>query len=271
MQLVNNFMKTRRDKPSLASTILALLFGILFLLPVMYVGSVTRIDPDWVKTQGTVIEIAVIDSSDGVTYAPVVSYVVDGITYSVRQSYSSSARPNLGEKMTVGYNPSNPAEAKIKSGSSLLLFMALFAAVGLFVIITSLVSYVRSIFRTREITALTNTGQKVQGIITNILDTKSRSTRYKVVVSAPNLAGQVTHYVSDEITGIGAIAMMDYTSNPIPVDVYIDPTNPEKYYVDIADLPSLTPDKIASLITRSEQSSGTQPLPPTPSQPTPLL
>lgn len=265
MQLIDNFMKTRRDKPTLASTILMVLFGLAFLAPVAFVGSTMRIDPGWVKTQGTITEVAVVSSSDGSTYAPVVTYVVDGVSYSVQQSFSSSSRPNLGGTMTVAYNPSSPSEAKVQGGTSLLLFLGLFAVVGISIIVSVIVAYIRSMKRSRDIDSLMTTGQKVQGIITNIQDTKSRGAQYKVVVSAPNLAGQVTHYVSDTITGIGAIAMMDYTSNPIPVDVFIDPTNPDRYYVDIADLPNLTPDKIASLITQSEHKA------PPPSQPTAIF
>ena len=42
--------------------------------------------------------------------------------------------------------------------------------------------------------------------------------------------------------------MADFRNNPIAIDVYIDTTNPKKYYVDISDIPNLTPERIQELI-----------------------
>ena len=42
--------------------------------------------------------------------------------------------------------------------------------------------------------------------------------------------------------------MIDLRANPVPIDVYIDTVNPENYYVEVDDIPNLTPDRIADMI-----------------------
>jgi hypothetical protein len=35
---------------------------------------------------------------------------------------------------------------------------------------------------------------------------------------------------------------------PLTINIYIDPMNPEKYYVDIEDIPDLTPERVMELM-----------------------
>lgn len=102
------------------------------------------------------------------------------------------------------------------------------------------------------------TGQKLQGVIVDImLDNSHNSgstgmnvanTRYKIVVAASRSNGSVENYVSDSLSGIAGLAMADFKSHPIPIDVYIDPIDSTKYYVDISEIPNLSAERITSLI-----------------------
>ena len=98
-------------------------------------------------------------------------------------------------------------------------------------------------------------GQKLQGILVDVQSEGSdNNSGYKIVVSATDTSGAVQNYVSDSLTGIGGLAIADFRSNPIPIDVYIDPANPQNYYVDVADIPNLTPERIGELIKSAMQN-----------------
>jgi len=73
---------------------------------------------------------------------------------------------------------------------------------------------------------------------------------YNLIVSA-SYNGVVNNYISDSLNGVAGLAMSDFNNNPISIDVYINPLNPEEYYVDISDIPTLTPDRIIELIKKT--------------------
>jgi hypothetical protein len=95
---------------------------------------------------------------------------------------------------------------------------------------------------------LVQTGQKLQGVMVDLQSQGTNNNGYKIVVAADNGSGAVQNYVSDSLTGVGSLAMADFRTSPIPIDVYVDPSNPENYYVDISDIPNLTPERIQSLL-----------------------
>ncbi len=99
----------------------------------------------------------------------------------------------------------------------------------------------------------------MQGILTDIQSTGGNNNgSYKIVISATNIAGVVQNYVSDSLNNIAGLAMADFRNNPIPIDVYIDPTKPQNYYVDISDIPNLTPERIAQLTQSAVKTAGPQ-------------
>ena len=76
-------------------------------------------------------------------------------------------------------------------------------------------------------------------------------------MSATDNTGVVQNYVSDSLNGVAGLAMADFQNNPILIDVYVDLINPQNYYVDISDIPNLTPQRISELIQAASQ--GMQP------------
>ena len=60
--------------------------------------------------------------------------------------------------------------------------------------------------------------------------------------------------MSDSISGIAAIAMEDFRTTPIPMDVYIDSANPNSYYVDASGVPELTAGGIVDLLKKAAAS-----------------
>jgi len=187
-------------------------------------------------------------------YSPRVEYIVAGQTYTVTSHMSSNSRPSVGSTQRVGYNPGDPSEARVDEGVGGIAFLSVFAGLGVLGILLGPILYIRSRRRTAAINKLVQSGQKVTGVVTGISSnrngTNQNSQAFVVEVSATDLSGTVRQFTSDSLTGLGPLAMMDFQANPIAVDVYIDPANPDNYYVDISDLPNLTPARIAELIAQ---------------------
>ena len=73
----------------------------------------------------TVIDLIESRDSDGdLTYAPVVLYEVEGVTYIWESSvsYGGALRPQIGDRRTLVYDPDDPSDA---TGRSLFLFILL--------------------------------------------------------------------------------------------------------------------------------------------------
>jgi hypothetical protein len=66
---------------------------------------------------GVVVHLAANDSSDGVTWAPVVEFEHEGQRYRFKDSISSNPPSyRSGETVRVLYDPSKPADARIDGG-----------------------------------------------------------------------------------------------------------------------------------------------------------
>jgi len=250
--------KVRRQKFGVGSFLALFVAGAVFVGAGYLLMQSTKIDPSWTRVEGKVIGSNPVSGStnSGVTYAPVVQYTVNGTPYTITSGSSSSIHPSVGSQKEVAYNPQSPNDAKVVDGTGTKAILAIFPVIGIVLLILAPVLLVRSMHRSKDITNLRQSGQKLQGIITNIqtANTNNNVTTYKIEVSATDQTGAVKQYVSDSLTGIGGLAMADYQTNPIPIDVYVNPANPNDYYVDISDVPNLTPDRIKQLI--SEASSG---------------
>jgi uncharacterized membrane protein len=82
-------------------------------------------------------------------------------------------------------------------------------------------------------------------------DAMADNATYRVTVAADDGTGAVRNYQSDAVRGLSALAVQNFKTTPVPVDVYIDPTNPKNYYVNVSDLPNLTTEKIAELVKQA--------------------
>ncbi len=272
--------KAKRQKFGVGSLIFLLLFGAVFAGAGFFAMNSSKVDPSWTRMSGEVVDSTSWVSDGSTTHTAVVKYYVNGQEYRTKSNVSSSFAPTIGEKREIAYNPTQPNQAKVIEGTGATWWSWLLPVIGVAILIIAPVLFIRSLKRSSAINNLMQTGQKLQGILTDIQSTGSNDNNsYKIVVSATDNSGTVQNYVSDSIGGIGGLAMIDFRSNPIPVDVYIDPTNPHNYYVDIADIPNLTPQRITELIESvakqqtvlSSQQQPTRPTTDNPQTPFPKL
>ncbi len=241
---------TKRQKFGLGSLIFVILFGTIFAAAGLWFINDSKIDPSWTQISGQIVDSArSTNSKDNTTYRAIVSYSVNGQPYTVTSRVGSSASPTTGTSRQVAYNPSKPSEAKVVEAASMQMWMWLFPVAGFGLIIFAIVSFIKSTRRTQVINTLMQTGQKITGVLTDIQSSGSdKNQTYKIVVSATDLTGTVRNYTSDSLTNVGGLKLVDFHSNPVPIDVYIDSSNPEHYYVDIFDIPNLSPQRILDLI-----------------------
>lgn len=244
-----NSLKVRRQKFGISSLIFLILFGAVFAGAGIFAISNTKIDPSWTRVSGQVVDSSSRISDGSTTYTPIVQYSANGQTYKVTSSASSSFYPNIGDKREIAYNPNRPDQAKVVEGTGITVFLWLLPVVGIGILVLAPILFIRSLHRSNKINDLKQTGQKLQGILVDVQSIGSGNNNvYKIVVSATDNNGTVQNYISDELSGIGGLAMADFRKSPIPIDVYIDPANSQNYYVDISDIPNLTPGRIAELV-----------------------
>jgi Protein of unknown function (DUF3592) len=93
-----------------------------------------------VEVQGTVVRLESHSSSDGGdTYSPVFSYSVDGKPYEYESVNSSSPPSNeVGDVVTLLYNPDNPAKARQNSFWELWLLPLVLCPSSIFMIALSI-------------------------------------------------------------------------------------------------------------------------------------
>ena len=146
----------------------------------------------------------------------------------------------------------DPQSAKLVDSAGMQVLLYLIPVAGVLVIIAAIIGYSSSKKRAGTVKTLQQSGYKTTGVIVDIQSQHhgagANDSGYKIVVSATNGSGIVNNYVSDELYSIGGLAMIDFRTNPVPIDVYIDTVNPENYYVEVDDIPNLTPDRIADMI-----------------------
>ncbi len=241
-------LRAKRQKFGFGSMLFLMLFGVVFAGAGGFLYKSMQIDPAWTRAQGKVVDVSSSISDGSTLHTPVIEYATNGRNYRVTGNSSSSAYPTIGGAREVAYNPARPDQAKAVEGPGSKLFVLLFVVLGSGIFLLAPYLFVRSLKRSRHIDNLVQTGHKLQGVIVDVQSQGSNNNGYKIVVAATDNSGMVQNYVSDNMAGIGALAMADFKTSPIPIDVYIDTMNPQNYYVDISDIPNLTPQRISELV-----------------------
>lgn len=255
--LIANRLGTKRQRFSIPNLIVMVLLGAAFLAFGFFMYKSTTIDPGWTRQTGKIVDVERSATgsarNDSNTYYAIVEYKVNDQVLRAKSAVATSPRPSLGSDREIAYNPSNPTEAKVVEGTTTKAMFFIFMGIGLVFVLLGPFLYVRSAKRGATITSLQQSGQKITGVVSDIQATGSAggASTYKIVVTATNLSGQAQAFTSDSITGMGGISLVNFAQQPIPIDVYIDPANPEHYYVDISDIPSLTPESINNLVSRA--------------------
>ncbi len=242
---------SRQDDMSAKSLVVAVVFGGAFAAAGFLFWTLSRVDPTWTRVSGTVVDVAISRSngSGDSMYAPVVSYVAEGRTYEVTESWRSSSRPDVGDEAEVAYEPGRPGRAAVVPGTFMSVLPWTLVTFGLGFVAFSIRSFTKGRKRSARIRRLVETGERLQGVLIDVhATTTNRTTEYDLVVAATDPTGVVQNYVSDTIVGAAGLLLADYANQPIPIDVYVDRSNPRDYYVDLSDIPNLTPQRIIELV-----------------------
>jgi len=259
-----NMGKTKRQKFGIGSMIFIVLFGAVFLgVGLLFVSS-QRIDSSWERVDAKVVEVNSHLSDGSTMYSPVYQYTVDNQSFRVSSGVSTSWKPDIGGTAEIAFNPADPSEAKVVGGSTgmMNLLVLIFPIIGALIIFGSIFGFIRSRKRSRTIDSLKATGHKITGVVVGINSTGATNgvQNYKVVVAADDGMSNVRNYTSDNLVGgTGLMAMSNFATQSIPIDVYLDPTNPEKYYVDVSDVPNLTPERIKQMVTNVQTHNNVPP------------
>lgn len=247
--------KTKRQKFGVSSLLFLVLFGAAFTAAGVFAIKSNEVNAGWKTVGGKTVSSSSYISDGSKMYTPVVEFKVDGQSYTTTSRMSSSSAPRVGEGRQVAYNPSRPDESKVIEGIGSTWWLYLFPIVGIVCLVAAPYTFIRSLKRGGDIDKLMRSGQKLQGVLVDVQSQgSSGDSGYKIVVAAIDTAGVVQNYTSDSLTGIGALAMADFRNKPIPIDVYVDPTNVQSYYVDVSDIPNLTPERISELIKFATQN-----------------
>ena len=220
--------------------VIFMVIGLVFAISGSVFALMSMIGEGWIKTEASVIDIRQYRSSKGVReYTPTCRYSVNGKDHIVYGNISSPDKPVIGDSCAVAYNPADPAEAKVEySTETLLVTYGIVVIIGVFMVVVGIVVFIGAVNRTRTINVLLQTGQKVTGRLIGIGrvkwgNHKSPTTPRRLVVSADTGSVETKKFVSDILrAGAWVYASSDFTTNPIFLDVYMDMTDPSKYYVD---------------------------------------
>ena len=246
--------KVRRQQFTVSNLLLLIILGGIFTGVGVFAIRLNDVNDNWVKITGKVIDASTHTSDGSTTYSPVVQYEVNSQSYEVASNFSTSSYPTIGESREVAYNPGRPDQSKIIENFGSTWWLYLFPTIGIVCLITAPLAFIRSRKHEKKIKQLLQSGQKLQGILVDVQTIGGNNSGYKIVVSATNIRGEVQNYVSDLLTGVGGLMMVDFRNAPIPIDVYVDPTNHQNYYVDVADIPNLTPERIGELVKSATQN-----------------
>jgi hypothetical protein len=152
-------------------------------------------------------------------------------------------------------------------------FFSIFIFVGAFILVSSIRSYAHSRNREKVIAKITSYGHKTTGIVIGINHTSTSNSvkSYKVTVTANNSTGQAQNFTSDTIVDEAIIlSIAQYKTIPIAMDVYIDPADPKKYYVDVDSAPTAAPANIQQLVEASQDLEMLDSPPPSKSRNVPM-
>ena len=239
-------LKDRSDM----NTILNLL-GVIFSLvglSLLAVGGYLLFDTraflsDAAATSGTVISLSLTSESGTTLYAPIVSFVTgDGESLVLRSNaYSEGWKDRQGDIVKVLYDPADPKKAKIDSLFQLWGATLIFSGVGVVFSGVGLGIFGYRVFARRGRQWLLSHGRLIITDFKGIELNERVSLRRGSNVQHPfriisewydSSLGQLCRFESENLW----FNPEDHISSD-HIQVYIDPNNPRKYYMDVSFLP----------------------------------
>ncbi|PSL43896.1 uncharacterized protein DUF3592 [Chitinophaga niastensis] len=226
-----------------AKGFLVLGFLLLIISGFMYI-SAKKFRANAAQTEGTVIEMKESQSTSGKgaeqktfsTYAPVVSYLAaDGSSHTYVSSVSSYPPDyKVGEKVPVYYDKTNPDNVQLGGADEYAGPFAV-AAMGLAFILFVGVFFIISARKSASEQWLKQNGKAVAADFVKVVvnDFEGREINYFILGSWQDNTTNKLHFYNSELVRFDPTPFI----NDKKIDVYIDPKNPEKYYMDISFLP----------------------------------
>ncbi len=190
------------------------------------------------ETIGQVIDINQYTGSDGNSFSPEIQYTVNNTEYTFESNYSAS-QPSyaVGDQVPVYYDPQNPDRAKLGTGLALYGASFIITSIGIvFALIGGLILLVYT-KRKKEIAFLLNQGHRITSSITAIkqdmnytFNNKHPYRIYtKIILSGQSMEKE---YRSDVLWKNPETV----TKPGDMINVYIDLSNPKRYYMDTRHL-----------------------------------
>lgn len=124
-----------------------------------------------------------------------------------------------------------------------LSFLFLFPIIGIVIVVIARILSSRSSKRFNEIiNDLMQTSETLTGVVARVKSVggPSRNNNYIIIVSVTDKRGVVQEFMSDRVSSYADLEVIDFSKNPISVNVYVSLTDPSRYYVDILSMPDLT-------------------------------
>ncbi len=225
---------------SSVTTILGLVFSfagiILIIIGIAIFAGDKKFEATAEKTDAIITDINTYYSRSGGKrkrhHDVYIKYEVDGQQYERELNYYRSSM-YTGQTIEIMYNPEKPGE--IRAGNSLVMLLiicgmgAVFTAVG----VPFLVSSIKGGSKKR----LKTSGERVSGTITNVITL----TNIRINGRNPYKAEcEVVDYLTGEKYLYSSNQVIDDISYMVgsTVDVYVDPNDKSKYYVDLESVAS---------------------------------
>ncbi len=194
-----------------------------------------------VKAVGTVVEMkSVRDSDDDLTYKPVITYKDrTGLEHTFTSSTSSNPPSySVGDKVELLYDPQKPEQPSINTWIDLYIGVLVLGIIGgLDVLISTLVLYGIS-RRQKKINWLKENGKLIEAKVNEV----SLNQHYKVNGQSPYII--VAQWQDDATNTVQVFQSDNIWFDPTQyvkdtIQVWIDPNNPQSYYVKTDFLPTL--------------------------------
>jgi len=190
------------------------------------------------RTQGTVIALRARHSNNDTTYSPVVAFQLQ--TQRIEFDSASGSNPphyQVGETVPVVYPPSNPYQAKIDSFFSLWGGAVILAGLGSLFFVVGAAIIVAPRLQKRGDDRLMHEGVPVQADFQQV----DRNT--EVTVNGRNPFRIVCQWQDPTTTQVHVFESHNVWFDPSKyiqqkeIRVFIDRSNPKRYYVDLSFLP----------------------------------
>lgn len=220
-----------------------LFIGLVFMVIAGFVASSSQEKVNtYIQVEGVVtdLEQSASSSDNSYTYYPIVEYTAnDGNVYSFRSNVGSSPPSyEINEVVIVMHPPDQPQSGQINDFTSLWLFPIIFGSLGFIFFAVGLGGFIYQINSNKRKEFLLRNGQRltanVTGVIINRSITVNGRNPFKITCQRHETSSNIVQTFESENIWFDPSA---FAPQGKEVTVYVDYTNPKKYYVDISFLP----------------------------------